>query len=145
MRIVYILTITTLTLILLFFAFSFIYRIFISPPVDTEIPADNGSTKKEQTIQVEILNGTKIGGLAKKTMEFLRKRHFDVLSIGNWSNDSMQTTIIFDNLGNIAASKKVAEALGIPDSLIILRIDSSLLLNTTIVIGYDYKRMKPFK
>jgi hypothetical protein len=78
-------------------------------------------------------------------MDFLRKRDFDVLSIGNWHNDSLQKTMIIDNLGNIVASRQVAQSLGLPDSAVHVRIDSSLLLNTTVVIGYDYKKLKPFK
>ena len=145
MRSFYIFIITLLTLVLLIFSYSFIYRIFISPPANSEIILTTNNRQIVHTIQIEILNGTKINGLAKKMMDWLRRRNFDVLNIGNWKNDSLQTTMIYDRLGNITASKNVATALGFADSLVFSKPDSSLLLNTTVIIGNDYKKLNPFK
>lgn len=145
MKSLYIVLIVILAFIFLLFSYSLVERIFISPTIENEIEIANNGTMQTRTIQIEILNGTKINGLANKMMNWLRRREFDVLNAGNWQNDSVQTTIIFDRLGNIKASKNVAAALGVPDSLVFSKPDSLLFLNTTVVIGEDYKTLKPFK
>lgn len=145
MRTFYIIIIAVLALVFLVFSYSFVYRVFISPTVETEIESQNNEIIETRTIQIEILNGTNVNGLAKRMMNWLRRRDFDVLNTGNWKHDSLQTTMIYDRLGNIKASKNVAAALGISDSLVFIKPDSSLFLNTTVIIGSDYKKLKPFK
>jgi hypothetical protein len=40
---------------------------------------------------------------------------------------------------------KTAKALGIADSLRVLRIDSTLYIRASVVIGKDYRTLKPFQ
>ena len=131
-------------IIVVIFIFSFVYRVFISPPVVAELDLASKQKISRGVIQVEILNSTKQSGLANKFMNYLRIRNFDVVKIGNHSEETMKSTII-DRLGDYNSAKKVAYALGISDSLISTSIDSSLFLRCTIIIGNDYNRLKPYK
>ncbi len=134
-----------MAIIFLVFSYSFIYRVFIAPPVETTIKSDDTPRSNNKKIQIEILNGTNINGLANKMTEYLRKMDFDVINVGNWKHDTISTSFIFDRLGNRRASLNIAKAIGLEDSLVYSQIDSSLLLNTTIIVGYDYKKLKPYK
>jgi hypothetical protein len=52
--------------------------------------------------------------------------------------------MIIDRVGDFASAKKVAKALGIADSLVTTKIDSTLFVRTTIVLGQDYPKLLPF-
>lgn len=145
MKTFYYIIISVLTIIFLVFSYSFIYRVFIAPPVETTIKTNKNPHSNYKKIQIEVRNGTNINGLASKMTGYLRKMNFDVITVGNWKHDTISTSLIYDRLGNRTASLYVAKAIGLEDSLVYSQIDSSLLLNTTIIIGYDYKKLKPYK
>ncbi|MBE2190033.1 MAG: LytR C-terminal domain-containing protein [Desulfobulbaceae bacterium] len=122
---------------------SFIDRVFISPPVSASLSEDLKSNKQE-VIQINILNASGEAGLAARAKEYLRGRGFDVVEIGNYS-ENLDKSIIIDRLGDINSAYKVAYAVGITDSLITSQIDSSLFLRSSIILGKDFALLKPFK
>ncbi len=123
---------------------SLIARIWLLPHVESDIESGIKHQISNEVIQVEILNATKIRGLAATTMKYLRERNFDVVKTGN-NEESEKKSFIIDRLGDYNSSKKVAFALGIKDSMIVQQVDSSLFLRCSIIIGEDYKTLKPFK
>ena len=131
-------------IIVAIFLFSFVYRVFISPPVVAELEFNRNQKNSREVIQVEILNSTKQIGLANKFMNYLRIRNFDVVKIGNHPDETTKSCVI-DRLGDYNSAKKVAYALGISDSLISKSIDSTLFLRCSIIIGNDYNKLKPLK
>ncbi len=132
-----------LLVIILLLLSSFIDRVFITPPVSASLPEEL-RTNKQEVIQVNILNASGEPGLASKAKEFLRVRGFDVVEIGN-NKDILENSTIIDRLGDIGSAYKVAYALGINDSLITTKIDSSMFLRSTIIIGKDFAALKPYK
>ncbi|MDR1836866.1 MAG: LCP family protein [Treponema sp.] len=54
----------------------------------------------EQTLTVEVLNGTVINGLAGRTAEMLRSFGYDVISIGNADRDDYENTVIIHRSGD---------------------------------------------
>lgn len=145
MRIIYTILIIILALLCVFLAGSFIYRMFVAPPVVSSIEQTIDNSVVKENIQIEVMNGTDINGLAATLTSYIRLRDFDVLDIGNWKSNDVETSFIYDRLGNRKASLNVAYALGISDSLVFTEIDSSYFLNCTVVIGKDYRKLKPFK
>lgn len=117
---------------------------YISPPVHSEVTEENKITQNE-VLQVEVLNSLPTNGLASTVMNYLRNRKFDVVRIGNYSEKEIEKSFIIDRLGDSIASNQLALALGISDSLIVKIIDSTLFLRCSIIIGNDYKTLKPFK
>lgn len=128
------------TIILGILLSSFVFRVWISPPINSEL---NGNTPLEKIIQVNILNATGQKGLANKVRIYLRDRGFDVVELDN-SKELYKKSIILDRVGDKIASHKLSYALGIKDSLINTQIDSNLYLKATIIIGKDYQNLKPF-
>ncbi|MGB9701292.1 MAG: LytR C-terminal domain-containing protein [Candidatus Kapaibacteriota bacterium] len=122
---------------------AFTNRIFISPPVDSNLEENVEKLTNQEVIQVSILNSTSINGLANKAKTFLQLRNFDVVEVGNYSTP-LPVTKVIDRVGDYASAVKVAKAIGVPDSLVTTQIDSTLFVRTTIVIGQDYPKLLPF-
>ncbi len=95
--------------------------------------------------QVEVLNGCGVDKIASRTTKFLRKHNIDVVSMGNYSRFDVKTTFILNRSGKNDKVSEVAKVLGIPATQIQLKKDLSLQLDATIVLGSDYKKLKPFQ
>lgn len=143
MRIVLIILISILLLLIAFFGYSIVLKNFFAPKYETSVTIVNQNESIEKAIQIEILNSTGTSGLANKMMNELRKKGFDVVKIGNYS-DTCSATTVYHRLGDSSLSINVARAIGLADSLVIIAIDSSLFLNTTVVIGNDFNQLKVF-
>lgn len=122
---------------------SFIYHSFVikevTPLIDNELDADYNNT-----IQLNIMNGSGESGLAAKAKQYYRKRNFDVVEVGNFKFEA-EKTLVIDRVGDMRSAYKVANAIGIPDSMVSVNIDSTMYLRTTLVIGKDWKSLKVFK
>ncbi len=136
------LTLVIVTLITLLLSLSLYSHLVVFPYTDPSLEHE-GDTKQE-VIKVAILNACGQSGLASKTQKFLRNLGFDVVEIGN-TNEKLSSSVVIDRLGDKKSAFKVAMALGIRDSLIYTHVDSSLYLRATVIIGKDFKELKPFK
>lgn len=96
-------------------------------------------------IQVEVLNGCYIEGVADRFTEFLRNNGFDVVNIGNYLHHDMDETLIIDRIGNMANAYKVAKALGVKNENVIQQLNNNYFLDVSIIIGKDYFTLKPLK
>ncbi len=136
--------ISLLSLIVIIFALSMIYRFFIGPSIDPTLDKDIKKLSSEEVIQVNVLNGCGVKGIAAKARDYLRSKGFDVVDIGNYK-DNVEKSFVIDRLGDLNSSKKVAYSLGIPDTLVITDIDSNLFLRSTVILGKDYLKLIPFE
>ena len=96
------------------------------------------------TAQVDVQSGTTESGIASKFTEFLRKKGFDVVEMGNSKYKDFEKTTIIDRKGDKKTAYAVASALGVNESNITQQINKSLYLDVTVVIGKDFKNLKPF-
>lgn len=92
-------------------------------------------------VQLEVLNGCGVLGVADKFTEYLRKKNFDVVQVGNYISFDIDKTLIIDRTGNVANAEKVAGFLGIDESRIIQQINNDYFLDVTLVIGKDYGQL----
>lgn len=69
-----------------------------------------GGTTMERVYALEILNGTDIRGLAKKTSETYQSFGYDVITVGN-SEKEAEKTLLIDRIGNPAAAKIVGQVI----------------------------------
>ena len=121
----------------IYLAYSFIARNFINPPIQTK--TDN------KVIQIDVLNGCGIPGVAIKFTDYLRARGFDVLEMGNYKSFDVEETLVIDRTGKSDNAHKVAYALGVDDKNIIQQISPDAYLDCTVVIGKDFNNLKPMK
>jgi hypothetical protein len=114
------------------------------PPASPERP--DASTELVGTIiQVEVRNGAGVDHLAAEATHFLRERGFDVVDVGNYETFQQERSIVIDRVGDPAAARKVAEALGLPPSRVRQDIRRQYYLDASVVIGRDYKQLRPFQ
>lgn len=121
---------------------SFINRMSFDEPIVASVP-ESQKIITQEVIQLNILNGCGIPGLASKAKEYLHNRGFDIVEIGNSTQQYNKTTIV-DRLGDKESVRRLAYALGVADSSIVVEIDSSLFLRATLILGNDYKELKSF-
>lgn len=128
-------------LVVVFLGYSFAVKIFSD---NEETPGDDPINEvNASSIQINILNSTASSGLADKARLYMRQRSFDVVEIGNHS-PVQEVSQVIDRVGDIEAAKMTARAIGISDSLVSSKIDSSLFIKATIILGNDYKKLKAF-
>ncbi len=118
-----------------------------------QVPLDISAEKKEshkirpvkQKIQIEVLNGCGIDGIALKTTEFCRKNNLDVVYMGNYKNFNEKFSRVIGWENNRTDALKIAQILGIDESHISVEKNNKKQLAASVIIGADYKKLKPFK
>lgn len=96
-------------------------------------------------IQVEVLNGCGVSGLAAETREYLVERRFDVVNVGDYEHFDRTTSVVIDRVGNSENASRVAEALGIPPERVLEEVRPDFYLDATVVLGSDYAALAPFE
>ncbi len=99
----------------------------------------------KQNTQVEVLNGCGVSGIAKSTTDFLRQSDIDVVYMGNHTSYSVPNSRIIDRTGDRDTALRIAEILGIDSQFVETEMDNSKQLEVTIILGKDYKTLKPFQ
>lgn len=92
-------------------------------------------------IQIEVLNGCGVSGLANQFTSTLRKNGFDVVETGNFENFDLEETIVIARTYNKENAERVAEALGVKQENIIIEASDDFYLDATVVIGSDYQSL----
>ena len=94
-------------------------------------------------IQVEVLNAAGVDGLAGRATDYLRRRGFDVVEIGN--AEARDTTTVLVRSGTALDARHVAQALGLGDSRVVTGGPTTdYTLDVTLFVGADYPSLSPF-
>lgn len=123
--------------------------VFLSFSIVKKISAlASGNEENQNTtsriIQIEVLNGCGITGVAEKFTNYLRGENFDVVQVGNYSSFDINNTLIVDRTGNKSNALKVAEAVGVDSKNVIQQINNDYFLDVSVIIGKDFNRLKPY-
>jgi hypothetical protein len=142
-----------------YFIFTFDYSSEIMPQGDQ--PADTVQTTEppveesveieavppfEQNIQIEVLNGCGVNGIAKIFQAYLRKQGFDVVNTENYMVDGkrrwdIQQSMIIDHIGDSEQAQAIARSLGVAEDKIIDKKTPNPIYDMSVVIGKDYKNL----
>jgi len=108
---------------------------------------DNNSKKQTaaEIIQLEVLNGCGVAGVADRFTDYLREHKFDVVNVGNYVSFNVDETLVIDRIGNMANAKKVAKELGVPGTNVIQQLNDNYFLDVSVIIGKDYYKLKPVR
>ena len=87
-------------------------------------------------VRVQVLNGTRVRGLARRATILLRDRGFDVVETGTAAGQA-DTTLVLDLSGHPEWAKRVASLF--PPARIQARNDSSRYLDIAVVIGSSWR------
>ncbi len=94
-------------------------------------------------IAVEVLNGAGVDGLAARATEYLRRRGFDVVEIGD--AEARDTTTVLVRSGTALDARHVAQALGLGAEAVVTGGPiTDYRLDVTVTLGADYARLTPF-
>ena len=86
-------------------------------------------------ITVEVLNATKVRGLARRAALTLRDQGFDVVSTGT-NRDPFDSTQVLDRTGHRDWAVRAAKAMG--GATVLVRPDSSRDVDLTVLIGASW-------
>jgi hypothetical protein len=92
-------------------------------------------------IQIEVLNGCGIPGIATRYTNLLRRAGFDVVESGNFESFEVKESFVIDRIGNIENARTVARAIGIPETRIIREVSPHFYLDASVVIGADFDEL----
>ena len=148
--------IAILSLLLLAFIFSFSNRqiqtgvpieiTFPSLPDTPQLAIEIYEQKPILDIEVEILNGCGVPGLAGKVSDYLRSQQMDVVRSEIADHYNYDQTMLILRNENFEGLKKVALSFGIneQDEVRIKHIpDEKLSVDITVIIGSDFATIKP--
>ena len=94
-------------------------------------------------IQVEVRNAAGVDGLARQTREYLIRRGFDVVEVGN--AERRDTTTVLVRSGTALDARHVAQALGLGDTRVVTGGPTTdYTLDATLYVGADYRQLSPF-
>jgi hypothetical protein len=128
--------------LILFMLYSIYIKITNSKSVESGITNEQIAS---DIIQVEVLNGCGVGGIADRFTDFLRSNKFDVVNIANYIRFDMDETLVIDRRGNKANAYSVAKSLGVKKGNVIQQLNDDYFLDVSIVIGRDYYTLQPLK
>lgn len=131
------LNISLFVIVLLLFIISYSVYLKITSPKENESSDVTG-----RIIQVRVLNGTQIDGLAREVSNYLRTKNFDVLYQGNYSDRNLKNTFIIDHTGDKTIVKRIIRIIGISPDQVVQEIQENSLTDITIVLGEDYRKLK---
>lgn len=89
-------------------------------------------------IQLEVLNGCGVPGLATNYTSTLRSYGFDVVETGNFDHFNMEKSVVIARTHQSENALRVARALGIEEENVLLEVSEEYYLDVTLVLGADY-------
>jgi hypothetical protein len=103
--------------------------------------AETQSQLISEIIQIEVLNGCGISGIANAYTGVLRSNGFDVVETGNFDHFDLENTIVISRSGVVDNAMRVANALGVDPVNVIREESPDYFLDVTVVIGHDYEKL----
>jgi hypothetical protein len=122
-----------------YLGYSFVERTVIRPPVES-MP---DRSEHGRPIQVAVFNGSGSAGIAAEYTGYLRSRGYDVVEVRNYRTDGLQRSLVVDRVGERSNAEKVAHALGIADEQILQQISKEDFVDVSVIVGRDYRSLKP--
>lgn len=143
-RLAYVVALAILVPVIVILSYGLLRQTLLQRSVDATIDQSDMVVREGEQIQVEVINACGVDGIARRFTEFLRARRFDVAETGNSSERERESRVL-DRVGDATSALKIAYALGIPADRITTAIDSTLFLRATVIVGDDYKNLRPMK
>lgn len=107
------------------------------PPASSRTPhLEEPNWSTGHRITVEVLNATKVRGLARRAALTLRDKGFDVVSTGT-NRDQFDSTQVLDRTGHRDWAVLAAKAMG--GGAVLVRPDSSREVDLTVLIGASWR------
>jgi len=103
----------------------------------TKFIGDEGPAPIPDEIKIEILNGSSNAGQAQRLRNYFIEYGFNVVNFGNAMRNDYKKTIVVDRVGRPSLAKRIADIINCKE--VSTRIDKSLLVDVTIIIGNNFE------
>lgn len=111
-------------------------------------PADQEISQPpfKRNVQVEILNGCGVNGVAKSFQIYLRAQGFDVVNTENYTENNklrwdIEKSFLIDHTDNLEQARAVARSLNIPEDRVVTKNTPNPIYDVSVVIGKDYRQL----
>jgi len=128
-----------LGVLLLILVASLVTRI-VFPRIENQRALDQ-SEFVTNIIQLEVLNGCGVSGMATRYTDKIREFGFDVVETGNFDHFNVEHSFILSRSGSLENAYRVAEAIGVDEERVIIEESPDFYLDVTLVIGADYENL----
>jgi hypothetical protein len=126
------------------FVLSFLFGLRAGPRVtlaNPPVPSAQQDAPLRSAGRVEVLNASGRSGLARAATDQLRTAGFDVVLFGNAGSSPSDSSFVIDRVGHDAVARAAARQLGIGP--VHTRVDTTLFIDATIIIGGDWRTAEP--
>lgn len=113
---------------------------FVFPRIANERVSED-PTLISSVIQMQVLNGAGVPGLATRYTGSLRQYGFDVVETGNFDHFDVENTFVISRNGQMENAQRVARAIGVSEQYILREESPDFYLDITLVIGADYESL----
>jgi hypothetical protein len=90
-------------------------------------------------IQLEVLNGCGVPGIATRYTDTLRRYGFDVVETGNFDHFNVTHSFVISRSGEMENARRVAKAIGITEDRVLREQSPDFYLDVTLIIGSDFE------
>lgn len=94
--------------------------------------------EEQLTVSLEILNGTPVGGLAKRAASVFQSYGYEIVAIGNADNTDYLNTVILDRKGRLEAAQRVADLIRCERVYSRLSEGGDPSIDVTVILGKDF-------
>jgi len=99
---------------------------------------------EQAIVQINVLNGCGVSGVGNTMTKFCRTAGYDVVEVGNYKSFDIAESMVIDRIGKPDDAKRLAAQLGIAPKNIVQQFSNDHLVTASVVIGKDYKSLKPW-
>jgi anionic cell wall polymer biosynthesis LytR-Cps2A-Psr (LCP) family protein len=95
-------------------------------------------SEDELTVAIEVLNGTSVGGLARRAANVFQSFGYDIVSVANADNADYQKTVVLDRKGGVEVAQRVADLIRCQRVYSRLKESGDMSIDVTIILGTDF-------
>ncbi len=111
-----------------------------------EEPSISSETILADALEVEVLNGCGVNGLANTFENFLRTEKFDVVNIADADNYDYEKSLVIDRgTRDRREIEELCKRLGVPTERILLIDSDRYPCDATFILGADYQSLKAYQ
>ena len=120
---------------------------FIIRQCSKPVPVERVATVQEEPriLQIEVLNGCGVQGIANKFTDFLRVKGFDVVKTENYESFNVLETVVIDRRGDVKNCLRIAEAMGFGEERILQEVNEAYLIDATVILGKDFRQLESWQ
>jgi hypothetical protein len=95
-------------------------------------------SEDELTVAIEVLNGTNVGGLARRAANVFQSYGYDIVTVANADNADYQRTVVLDRKGRLDVAQRVAELIRCQRVYSRFEETVDMSVDVTIILGTDF-------